>query len=88
MDCLVDRRDDVPASQPTCEVKAMSPLQIILKLFHWLASPEQLPFDNENPFRHPDIAQMSARQLADLPMSRAAQKRIDAEDAPPLKRCA
>ncbi len=66
----------------------MSPLQIILKLFHWLASPEQPPFDNGDPFRHPIIAQMSARQLADLPMPRPAQMTISTEDKQPLRRCA
>ncbi|MET3584101.1 hypothetical protein ABID21_000193 [Pseudorhizobium tarimense] len=66
----------------------MLPLQIILKLFYWLASPDQPPFDTDDPFRHPHIARMSARQLADLPMSRPERKPNDAKDKPPLKRCA
>ncbi len=66
----------------------MLPLQIILKLFHWLRVVDGPPVDEDDPFQQPIVAQMSARQLADLPMLRPAQMTISAEDTQPLRRCA
>lgn len=66
----------------------MLPLQIILKLLYWLRASDGPPADEEDPLRHPHLARMTARQLADLPMPRPAPMMIDAQDVPTLKRCA
>ena len=51
----------------------MLQFQLISSLLHWLAEPDVPPPSPEDPLRDPDIAAMSARQVADLPFPRSTQ---------------
>jgi hypothetical protein len=64
-------------------------LQTILNGLAWLGSPDDCPWQ-EDMLRHPEVARMTARELADLPFPRplgalpASGNRTGAA----LKRCA
>lgn len=53
----------------------MRPLQIISNALAWLRSSEGASAEGPDVLRHPDLARMSPRQLADLPFSRQPESR-------------
>jgi len=65
----------------------MQPLQIFSTALHWLRAPDGPCLLRDDPLGHPQVAAMTARQLADLPLPRPERKAA-AEDTPELARCA
>lgn len=63
-------------------------LQVILNLVRQLGALEETPREPEDPFNNPDIASMTQRQLADLPLPHHAGDPSDNLKSQPLRHCA